>query len=168
MVPPKHKINLGPFSYYSKIPSLPAIALFVYFHYLRVWYILNRSFRSLSAYLSVSELCNWQWHNNPTHLQTPKRIVCFADFADKESLGFGGGVQHIFTRKPLRLRYVADLIILRRAWIKRPAEEKFGNDTAKRPHVYCLAIRKSKQDLWCSVISETQLSVILEFNNFNN
>lgn len=59
-------------------------------------------------------------------------------------------VKHVLGGQALRLRDVADLVILRGAGIQRPAEEQLRHHAAEGPHVDGLAERQTKNDFWCS------------------
>lgn len=52
----------------------------------------------------------------------------------------------------LRLRDVADLIVLGRAGVQRPAQEQLRHHAAERPHIDRLAERQPEDYFGCSAI----------------
>ena len=98
-------------------------------------------------------------------LQAPKGVRMMADEAVvdgalvqiEEALRLGGRAQHVLGRRALRLAYVAQLVVLGRAGVERPAEEELGHDAAERPHVDRLAERQAEQYLGRSVVARLQV-----------
>ena len=91
-------------------------------------------------------------------LETPERITRL-HIAIEELGRLGGWVQHPLGGETLRLADVADLIVLGRARIERPAKEEFGHDAAQRPHVDGLAERQTEDDLRGAVVATLQVRV---------
>ena len=83
----------------------------------------------------------------PPYLQSPERVVAFRVLSDEEARRLRRGVEHVFGGQALRLRDVADLVVLGGARVERPAEEQLGHHAPEGPHVYRLAERQAEKDL---------------------
>lgn len=62
----------------------------------------------------------------------------------KESVRFCSLREHVRGWKTLGLHNESDLVVFRRSRVQRPAQEEFGNDTAKGPHVDGLTESKAQ------------------------
>ena len=78
-----------------------------------------------------------------THLEPPEGVVALCALPGEEPGGLGGGVEHVLGGQALRLAHVADLVVLRRPGVERPAQEELGDHTAQRPHVDGLTERQA-------------------------
>ena len=66
-----------------------------------------------------------------TYFEPPEGIVALCVLSVEEACCLGRRVEHVFRRQALCLRDVADLVVLGRPWIQRPAKEQLSDDAAK-------------------------------------